>query len=56
MEQVADPRQSVHRFIIAQEDDLRIRRALAVTPNIEFSDTKLASNCTRHEQVRRPNR
>lgn len=35
-EDLAEPHQSVRGVIIALEDDLRIRRALAVTPNIEF--------------------
>lgn len=35
-EDLAEPNQTVRGVIIALEDDLRIRRALAVTPNIEF--------------------
>lgn len=35
-EDLAEPHQTVRGVIIALEDDLRIRRALAVTPNIEF--------------------
>lgn len=33
---LAEPGQTVRGVIIALEDDKRIRRALAVTPNIEF--------------------
>lgn len=33
---LAEPHQAVRGVIIALEDDLRIRRALAVTPSIEF--------------------
>lgn len=36
LEELAEPGQSVKGVIIALEDDLRIRRALAVTNNIEF--------------------
>lgn len=35
-EDLAEPHQTVRGVIIALEDDLRIRRALAVTPNIQF--------------------
>lgn len=35
-EDLAEPNQTVRGVIIALEDDLRIRRALAVTPSIEF--------------------
>lgn len=35
-EDLAEPHQIVRGVIIALEDDLRIRRALAVTPSIEF--------------------
>jgi restriction system protein len=35
-EDLAEPNQSVRGVIIALEDDLRIRRALAVTPSIQF--------------------
>jgi len=35
-EELAEPGQSVRGVIIALEDDIRIRRALAVTPTIEF--------------------
>lgn len=35
-EDLAEPHQTVRGVIIALEDDLRIRRALAVTPSIEF--------------------
>lgn len=35
-EDLAEPNQAVRGVIIALEDDLRIRRALAVTPHIEF--------------------
>lgn len=35
-EDLAEPHQAVRGAIIALEDDLRIRRALAVTPSIEF--------------------
>lgn len=35
-DQVAEPTQTVRGVIIAQEDDLRIRRALSVAQNIEF--------------------
>lgn len=40
-EDLAEPHQSVHGAIIALEDDLRIRRALAVTPSIRFFRTGL---------------
>ncbi len=33
---LAEPEQTVHGIIIALEDDIRIRRALSVTNNIEF--------------------
>lgn len=33
---LAEPNQTVRGVIIAQEDDPRIRRALAVTPNVSF--------------------
>lgn len=33
---LAEPTQTVRGVIIAQEDDARIRRALAVTPNVSF--------------------
>lgn len=36
MQELAEPGQNVKGAIIALEDDPRIRRALAVTPNIEF--------------------
>jgi restriction system protein len=35
-QELAEPDQTVRGIIIALEDDQRIRRALAVTPNIEF--------------------
>lgn len=35
-EELAEPGQTVRGVIIALEDDLRIRRALAVAPNIDF--------------------
>jgi len=35
-QELAEPNQSVRGVIIAQEDDQRIRRALAVAPNISF--------------------
>ena len=35
-DQVAEPTQNVRGVIIAQEDDLRIKRALSVAPSIEF--------------------
>ncbi|CAB4903729.1 unannotated protein [freshwater metagenome] len=35
-EELAEPGQSVRGVIIALDDDKRIRRALAVAPNIEF--------------------
>lgn len=35
-EELAEPGQTVRGVIIALEDDLRIRRALAMAPNIEF--------------------
>ena len=34
--ELAEPGQSVRGVIIALEDDLRVRRALAVAPNIDF--------------------
>ena len=34
--ELAEPGQSVKGVIIALEDDLRVRRALAVAPNIDF--------------------
>jgi restriction system protein len=33
---LAEPGQDVRGVIIAMEDDLRLRRALKVAPNIEF--------------------
>ncbi|MHB1236297.1 MAG: endonuclease NucS domain-containing protein [Gallionella sp.] len=36
LQELAEPGQKVKGVIIAQEDDQRIKRALAVTPNIEF--------------------
>lgn len=36
MQELAEPAQTVRGVIIALEDDLRIRRALAMTPSIEF--------------------
>lgn len=36
LQDLAEPHQQVKGVIIALEDDLRIRRALAVTPNIDF--------------------
>jgi restriction system protein len=35
-EELAEPNQTVHGVIIALDDDLRIKRALSVTNNIEF--------------------
>lgn len=35
-QELAEPNQKVRGVIVAQEDDQRIRRALAVTPNIDF--------------------
>jgi restriction system protein len=35
-QELAEPNQKVCGIIIALEDDQRIRRALAVTPNIDF--------------------
>lgn len=35
-QELAEPNQSVRGVIIAQEDDQRIKRALAVTPNVSF--------------------
>lgn len=35
-EELAEPNQSVRGVIIALEDDVRIRRALAVAPSIDF--------------------
>jgi len=35
-EEIAGEGQKVKGVIIALEDDIKIRRALAVTPNIEF--------------------
>ena len=36
LQELAEPNQKVKGIIIALEDDIRIRRALAVTNNIEF--------------------
>lgn len=36
LQELAEPGQTVRGVIIAMEDDLRLRRALAVAPNIEF--------------------
>jgi restriction system protein len=36
LQELAEPGQKVRGVIIAQDDDQRIRRALAVTPNIDF--------------------
>ena len=35
-QELAEPNQTVRGVIIAQEDDQRLRRALAVTPNVSF--------------------
>ena len=35
-EELAEPEQIVHGVVIALEDDIRLRRALAMVPNIEF--------------------
>lgn len=35
-QELAEPNQTVRGVIIAQEDDLRLKRALAVTPNVSF--------------------
>jgi restriction system protein len=35
-EELAEPNQTVHGIIIALEDDLKIRRALSIAPNIDF--------------------
>ena len=35
-EELAEPSQAVRGVIIALEDDIRIRRALAMTPMIDF--------------------
>jgi restriction system protein len=47
---LAEPGQSVHGLIIALDDDLRLRRALSVSNNIEFYrykvDFKLFKNQT----------
>jgi restriction system protein len=36
LEELAENGQTVKGVIIALEDDIRIRRALAVAPNVEF--------------------
>jgi len=36
MDELAEPHQTVRGCIIALEDDLRLRRALRVTTNIDF--------------------
>jgi restriction system protein len=36
LQELAEPHQKVRGIIIALDDDQRIRRALAVAPNIEF--------------------
>ncbi len=36
VQEIAEPEQIVKGVIIAQEDDLRIRRALSVAPNVSF--------------------
>ncbi|RYZ80596.1 MAG: DUF91 domain-containing protein [Proteobacteria bacterium] len=43
-EMLADEGQTVHGAIIALNDDLRIRRALAMIPTIAFFRIKSASN------------
>lgn len=35
-QELAEEGQTVKGIIIAQEDDLRLRRALSVTPNVSF--------------------
>jgi len=35
-QELAEPNPTVRGVIIAQEDDQRIKRALAVTPNVSF--------------------
>ena len=41
LEELAEPSQTVRGIIIALNDDLRIRRALAVTSNIDFMRYKV---------------
>ena len=41
-EDLAEDRQSVRGVIIAAEDDVRIRRALAVAPNVDFFKYQLS--------------
>ena len=40
-EELAEPHQSVKGIIIGLDDDIRIKRALAVTTNIEFFKYKV---------------
>jgi restriction system protein len=46
-EDLAEPHQEVKGIIIGSEDDIRIRRALSVTTNIEFYKYKV--NFKRHQ-------
>lgn len=46
-EDLAEPHQTVRGVIIALEDDLRIRRALAVTPSIQFFRYQISFKLTK---------
>ena len=43
-EELAESNQSVRGIIIAFEDDVKIRRALSVAPNIDFYTYKIHFN------------
>ena len=47
-EELSEEGQTVKGLIIALEDDLRIRRALAVTSKIEFYRYKVSFNLYKH--------
>ena len=46
-DELAEPNQSVRGVIIAMEDDLRLRRALRVTTNIDFYRYQLSFKLTK---------
>lgn len=51
LEELSEPNQTVHGAIIALEDDLRIRRALKVTKNIEFYRYQISFALIKDQQV-----
>lgn len=50
-EELAEPGQAVRGVIIALDDDQRIRRALAVVPNIEFYRYQISFKLVKSKQV-----